>query len=67
MRKLSTIITGWLLLTGILAAQNGWVWQNPLPQGNTLYALYSADANTMVAAGATARCCAPATEGTAGR
>ena len=32
-----------------------WTWQNPLPQGNDLYSIYFADANTgyMVGAGGT--------------
>ena len=33
-------------------AQSGWTWQNPLPQGNTLYAVHMIDSNTAIAFGA---------------
>jgi len=37
---------GWLLFLTLMVfcscvfAQKGWFWQNPLPQGNTLYDVY---------------------------
>jgi photosystem II stability/assembly factor-like uncharacterized protein len=34
-----------------LAAEYGWSWQNPLPQGNTLWAVTAVDSNTVVAVG----------------
>src|SRR5436190_163137 len=35
----------------LIDAQARWVWQNPLPQGNTLYGVYFTDANTGTAVG----------------
>ena len=35
----------------LIDAQARWVWQNPLPQGNTLYGVYFTDANTGTATG----------------
>src|SRR5215467_15861881 len=32
-------------------AQSGWFWQNPLPQGNPLYAAAAPDIDTVVAVG----------------
>ena len=32
-------------------AQSGWYWQNPLPQGYTLYGVFFTDANTGTAVG----------------
>ena len=33
------------------SADSGWVWQNPLPDGNHLYATAVLDSNTAVAVG----------------
>src|SRR5205807_5764390 len=35
----------------LIGAQARWVWQNPLPQGNTLYGVSFTDANTGTATG----------------
>ena len=32
-------------------AQSGWDWQNPLPQGNGLYAVHMFDQSTVIAVG----------------
>ena len=44
-----------LLFTTFFALNNahpqGWVWQNPLPQGNILNSVYFTDANNGYAAG----------------
>ena len=42
---------GWMLLSRPAVAQSGWFWQNPLPQGNELFATAVVDANTAVAVG----------------
>lgn len=34
-----------LLCQNLSFAQSGWHWQNPLPQGNALRAVYFTDAN----------------------
>lgn len=39
------------LLTNQSFAQQGWFWQNPLPQGNPLYGISFTDANTGTAVG----------------
>ena len=40
------------LCTTELYAQQGWYWQNPLPQGNYLYEVSGFDANIVIAVGA---------------
>ena len=40
-----------LVCGGMAFAQEGWYWQNPLPQGNTLTAVSFTDANTGTAVG----------------
>src|SRR5712692_5127368 len=55
--KLAFSIRASLIGLGAIAssaslAQSGWFWQNPLPQGNALYAVSFVDANTGTAVGA---------------
>ncbi len=40
------LITLFVLLPLTLFSQEGWIWQNPLPQGNTLNDVYFVDSNT---------------------
>ena len=40
-----------ILFTSIGLSQSGWFWQNPLPQGNNLFAVFFTDANTGTAVG----------------
>src|SRR5262245_36853959 len=37
------------LLAARTFSQSGWIWQNPLPQGNNLYGVSMIDASTTVA------------------
>ena len=37
--KKSTLLLGLFLFISPLQAQTGWMWQNPLPQGNPLYSI----------------------------
>jgi photosystem II stability/assembly factor-like uncharacterized protein len=39
------------VLTAVCAAQPGWYWQNPLPQGNSLQAVAVVDGKTVIAVG----------------
>ena len=38
------------------SAQEGWFWQNPLPQGNTLYSIFFINPNTGWAVGEAGPC-----------
>jgi len=49
----NTFVFIFLFPFSTLLAQNGWFWQNPLPQGNTLLDIKMIDANTITAAGGT--------------
>ena len=51
MEYLKAIYISLGLIIGIAYAQSGWVWQNPLPQGNTLSDVDFSDANTGTAVG----------------
>lgn len=45
--KLNLIILAFFFsFTASSSAQNGWTWQNPLPQGNSIGAVYLLNANT---------------------
>ena len=46
-----TLLTVGLVLTAVSAAQSGWYWQNPLPQGNSLRAVAVLDGKTVIAVG----------------
>lgn len=55
-----TLFRRWLLGIAIVTLlvnrawpQSGWFWQNPLPQGNSLWSVAALDENTMIAVGAT--------------
>jgi photosystem II stability/assembly factor-like uncharacterized protein len=51
-----TVFGGLVLFVGIGTsasfAQSGWFWQNPLPQGNHLWAAATLDPSTVVTVGA---------------
>ncbi len=49
--KKSIIILSLFLCAATLKAQYNWVWQNPLPQGNSLVCVFFLDKNTGWAAG----------------
>jgi photosystem II stability/assembly factor-like uncharacterized protein len=51
MKTLLTLFTAFLFLQFSLFAQEGWFWQNPLPQGNTLFDVSIIDENTAVSVG----------------
>jgi len=51
MKNLSLLFIALLLLQPITVAQEGWFWQNPLPQGNSLFGVSFTDANTGTAVG----------------
>src|SRR5258708_17576822 len=40
-----------MLLSRPAVANSGWLWQNPLPQGNTLRSIVTVDVNVVVAVG----------------
>ncbi len=42
---------------GVRTGDGAWIWQNPLPQGNTLSAVWGSDANNVWAVGARALSC----------
>ncbi|HSW54624.1 MAG TPA: YCF48-related protein [Ignavibacteriaceae bacterium] len=46
--KISLLV---FILSITMPAQEGWFWQNPLPQGNNLESICSADSNTLFAVG----------------
>src|SRR5688500_6642726 len=50
-RMLALVTTLLFLGAGECVAQPEWVWQNPLPQGNTLLAVSFVDAETGTAVG----------------
>jgi photosystem II stability/assembly factor-like uncharacterized protein len=52
MFKKIVIILGLLFVATTNFAQQGWFWQNPLPQGNSLNSIYFVDENTGWVAGA---------------
>lgn len=39
------------LASPVMAASNGWEWQNPLPQGNALYGVWGSSGNDVFALG----------------
>ncbi len=43
MRKIIFVINVLLIFTSSSNSQSGWVWQNPLPQGNTLNSVFFVD------------------------
>ena len=49
---LSSFIWVLALCTHELLAQQGWYWQNPLPQGNSLYGVHAVDTSIVIAVGA---------------
>ncbi len=49
MKKLIAVLT--LVISGISFPQQGWVWQNPLPQGNSLNAIQSINSTSGFACG----------------
>jgi len=51
MLKKSCLIFGLMLMMTSSYAQEGWYWQNPLPQGHDLHAVWFADADTGWAVG----------------
>src|SRR6266851_4011468 len=54
MRVFLTVLMLFVSVTGIGAssfAESGWFWQNPLPQGNDLFAAAGVDPSTVVAVG----------------
>ena len=48
---LAAVVTAMLAFPEVAAAQAGWVWQNPLPQGNSLTGIWGLDANNVWAVG----------------
>ena len=50
-KKLILLFTTFLLLQLNTLAQEGWFWQNPLPQGNTLNDVYIFDDNSAIIVG----------------
>ncbi len=40
-----------MMANAVNAQDSTWVWQNPLPQGNTLKGLFVFDANSAIAVG----------------
>ena len=51
MKNLSLLFIAFLLLQFNTLAQDGWFWQNPLPQGNTLNDVQAINENLIIAAG----------------
>ena len=51
-RKYIVLLASLLFFTSNCFGQSGWVWQNPLPQGNDLYSVKVIDGNTAFASGA---------------
>ena len=51
MKKIAVIIFLCLYPTYQFLPQEGWFWQNPLPQGNNLRDLYTFSLNTAIAVG----------------
>jgi photosystem II stability/assembly factor-like uncharacterized protein len=47
----AAVFIGIAVVPSLALAQSGWFWQNPLPQGNALWALATPDVNTSVAVG----------------
>jgi hypothetical protein len=47
----SVFLTIGSVLTAVSAAQSGWYWQNPLPQGNPLRAVAVVDGKTVISVG----------------
>ena len=45
MKKYHLIIIAFFILQQSITAQQGWFWQNPLPQGNPLYGVSFTDSN----------------------
>ena len=45
------LFTMTIILSINAMAQEGWFWQNPLPQGNTLTDIFVFDQNTAIAVG----------------
>ena len=51
MKNLLLLFVAFFLLQPTTFAQEGWFWQNPLPQGNNLQDIYVFDENTAIAVG----------------
>jgi photosystem II stability/assembly factor-like uncharacterized protein len=51
MKSLVILVVSFLLLNHTVEAQNGWFWQNPLPQGNHLYDVQVFNPYTLIAVG----------------
>ena len=51
MRRLILLFVAFLFFQLTAIAQDGWFWQNPLPQGNSLKDIYVFDENTAIAVG----------------
>ena len=51
MKKLLLLFVAFFLFQLTTFAQEGWFWQNPLPQGNALRDIYVFDENTAIAVG----------------
>ena len=49
MNKIITTLTFILLFSLNGNAQQDWIWQNPLPQGNHLHQVHVFDANVVIA------------------
>lgn len=48
MRRTVITATILVLLSAVANGQNGWVWQNPLPQGNTVHDVHAIDGNNAI-------------------
>jgi photosystem II stability/assembly factor-like uncharacterized protein len=51
MRNLYILLVVFVIIPINVSAQQGWFWQNPLPQGNSLYAVHVFDDNSAIAVG----------------